>query len=191
MKKQRQKWVCFLAVLTLVLAVLRACGTQPEQEEEPAPVQETEPKGTEASAGNTVDMGDYVLTLPKDCTQQAREDGGLSFLCDGAPVGGVQTLDCPGADQVDWDDLTGYKEVLPTLWSQFLEEGEGTPDYIASPAAGSGADLEVSLVTDQRSESHYLFAAGDQVYDLWFSDPNPLPSYDVSGTVRSFALQSK
>ena len=120
-----------------------------------------------------------------------REDGGLSFLCDGAPVGGVQTLDCPGADQVDWDDLTGYKEVLPTLWSQFLEEGEGTPDYIASPAAGSGADLEVSLVTDQRSESHYLFAAGDQVYDLWFSDPNPLPSYDVSGTVRSFALQSK
>ena len=137
MKKQRQKWVCFLAVLTLVLAVLCACGTQPEQEEEPAPVQETEPKGTEASAGNTVDMGDYVLTLPKDCTQQAREDGGLSFLCDGAPVGGVQTLDCPGADQVDWDDLTGYKEVLPTLWSQFLEEGEGTPDYIASPAAGS------------------------------------------------------
>ena len=121
------------------------------------PGQETEPKGTEASAGNTVDMGDYVLTLPKDCTQQAREDGGLSFLCDGAPVGGVQTLDCPGADQVDWDDLTGYKEVLPTLWSQFLEEGEGTPDYIASPAAGSGADLEVSLVTDQRSESHYLF----------------------------------
>lgn len=106
-------------------------------------------------------------------------------------MGGVQTLDCPGADQVDWDDLTGYKEVLPTLWSQFLEEGEGTPDYIASPAAGSGADLEVSLVTDQRSESHYLFAAGDQVYDLWFSDPNPLPSYDVSGTVRSFALQSK
>lgn len=95
MKKQRQKWVCFLAVLTLVLAVLCACGTQPEQEE-PAPVQETEPKGTEASAGNTVDMGDYVLTLPKDCTQQAREDGGLSFLCDGAPVGGVQTLDCPG-----------------------------------------------------------------------------------------------
>ena len=135
MKKQRQKWVCFLAVLTLVLAVLCACGTQPEQEEEPAPVQETEPKGTEASAANTVDMGDYVLTLPKDCTQQAREDGGLSFLCDGAPVGGVQTLDCPGADQVDWDDLTGYKEVLPTLWSQFLEEGEGTPDYIASPAA--------------------------------------------------------
>ncbi|MFR1232862.1 MAG: hypothetical protein ACLSCQ_04470 [Evtepia gabavorous] len=123
MKKQRQKWVCFLAVLTLVLAVLCACGTQPEQEEEPAPVQETEPKGTEASAGNTVDMGDYVLTLPKDCTQQAREDRGLSFLCDGAPVGGVQTLDCPGADQVDWDDLTGYKEVLPTLWSQFLEEG--------------------------------------------------------------------
>lgn len=51
--------------------------------------------------------------------------------------------------------------------------------------------MEVSLVTDQRSESHYLFAAGDQVYDLWFSDPNPLPSYDVSGTVRSFALQSK
>lgn len=50
MKKQRQKWVCFLAVLTLVLAVLCACGTQPEQEEEPAPVQETEPKGTEASA---------------------------------------------------------------------------------------------------------------------------------------------
>ena len=48
MKKQRQKWVCFLAVLTLVLAVLCACGTQPEQEEEPAPVQETEPKGTEA-----------------------------------------------------------------------------------------------------------------------------------------------
>ena len=92
---------------------------------------------------------------------------------------------------MDWDDLTGYKEVLPTLWSQFLEEGEGTPDYIASPAAGSGADLEVSLVTDQRSESHYLFAAGDQVYDLWFSDPNPLPSYDVTGTVRSFALQSK
>ena len=44
MKKQRQKWVCFLAVLTLVLAVLCACGTQPEQEEEPAPVQETEPK---------------------------------------------------------------------------------------------------------------------------------------------------
>lgn len=85
MKKQRQKWVCFLAVLTLVLAVLCACGTQPEQEEEPAPVQETEPKGTEASAGNTVDMGDYVLTLPKDCTQQAREDGGLSFLCE-APL---------------------------------------------------------------------------------------------------------
>ena len=56
MKKQRQKWVCFLAVLTLVLAVLCACGTQPEQEEEPAPVQETEPKGTEASAGNTVDV---------------------------------------------------------------------------------------------------------------------------------------
>ena len=50
MKKQRQKWVCFLAVLTLVLAGLCACGTQPEQEE-PAPVQETEPKGTEASAG--------------------------------------------------------------------------------------------------------------------------------------------
>lgn len=96
MKKQRQKWVCFLAVLTLVLAVLCACGTQPEQEEEPAPVQETEPKGTEASAGNTVDMGDYVLTLPKDCTQQAREDGGLSFLCDGAPVGGVQTPGLPG-----------------------------------------------------------------------------------------------
>lgn len=60
------------------------------------PVQETEPKGTEASAGNTVDMGDYVLTLPKDCTQQAREDGGLSFLCDGAPVGGVQTPGLPG-----------------------------------------------------------------------------------------------
>lgn len=74
MKKQRQKWVCFLAVLTLVLAVLCACGTQPEQEE-PAPVQETEPKETEASAGNTVDMGDYVLTLPKDCTQQAGRTG--------------------------------------------------------------------------------------------------------------------
>ena len=102
MKKQRQKWVCFLAVLTLVLAVLCACGTQPEQEEEPAPVQETEPKGTEASAGNTVDMGDYVLTLPKDCTQQAREDGGLSFLCDGAPVGGVQTLDCPPSGLSFW-----------------------------------------------------------------------------------------
>ena len=57
MKKQRQKWVCFLAVLTLVLAVLCACGTQPEQEE-PAPVQETEPKETEASAGNTVETGD-------------------------------------------------------------------------------------------------------------------------------------
>ena len=90
MKIQRQKWVCFLAVLTLVLAGLCACGTQPEKgaEEEPAPVQEAEPKETEASAGNTVDMGDYVLTLPKDCTQQSREDGGLSFLCDGAPVGG-------------------------------------------------------------------------------------------------------
>ena len=62
MKKQRQKWVCFLAVLTLVLAVLCACGTQPEQEEEPAPVQETEPKGTEASAGNTVDMGAVSYT---------------------------------------------------------------------------------------------------------------------------------
>ena len=86
MKKQRQKWVCFLAVLTLVLAVLCACGTQPEQEEEPAPVQETEPKGTEASAGNTVDMGDYVLTLPKDCTQQAREDGGLSPSSVTAPL---------------------------------------------------------------------------------------------------------
>ena len=80
MKKQRQKWVCFLAVLTLVLAVLCACGTQPEQEEEPAPVQETEPKGTEASAGNTVDMGDYVLTLPKDCTQQARDKPTVLFV---------------------------------------------------------------------------------------------------------------
>ena len=86
MKKQRQKWVCFLAVLTLVLAVLCACGTQPEQEEEPAPVQETEPKGTEASAGNTVDMGDYVLTLPKDCTQQAREDGGALLPLWPAPL---------------------------------------------------------------------------------------------------------
>lgn len=191
MKKQRQKWVCFLEVLTLVLAVLCACSTQPEQEEEPAPVQETEPKGTEASAGNTVDMGDYVLTLPKDCTQQAREDGGLSFLCDGAPVGGVQTLDCPGADQVDWDDLTGYKEVLPTLWSQFLEKGEGTPDYIASPAAGSGSGLGGQPGHRPAQRKPLPFCRGDQVYDLWFSDPNPLPSYDVSGTVRSFALQSK
>ena len=33
-------------------------------------------QGDGASAGNTVDMGDYVLTC-KDCTQQAREDGGL------------------------------------------------------------------------------------------------------------------
>ena len=149
------------------------------------------PENRRSSEDLSVSMEDYAITLPKRCTHQVREDGNLIIFCDGAPVGGVQTLDCPGADQVDWDDLTGYKEVLPTLWSQFLEEGEGTPDYIASPAAGSGADWEVSLVTDQRSESHYLFAAGDQVYDLWFSDPNPLPSYDVSGTVRSFALQSK
>lgn len=76
---------------------------------------------------------------------------------------------------MDWDDLTGYKEVLPTLWSQFLEEGEGTPDYIASPAAGSGADLEVSLVTDQRSESHYLFAAGDRFTISGSAIPTPCP----------------
>lgn len=149
------------------------------------------PRGRRHPPGTPVDMGDYVLTLPKDCTQQAGRTGDSPSSVTAPLWAASRPLDCPGADQVDWDDLTGYKEVLPTLWSQFLEEGEGTPDYIASPAAGSGADLEVSLVTDQRSESHYLFAAGDQVYDLWFSDPNPLPSYDVSGTVRSFALQSK
>ena len=88
-------------------------------------------------------------------------------------------------------------EVLWDEWDQAGWTNDSCIAYpaltclVASPAAGSGADLEVSLVTDQRSESHYLFAAGDQVYDLWFSDPNPLPSYDVSGTVRSFALQSK
>lgn len=106
MKKQRQKWVCFLAVLTLVLAVLCACGTQPGTRRRTGPrCRKRNPRGRRHPPGNTVDMGDYVLTLPKDCTQQAREDGGLSFLCDGAPVGGVQTPGLPRG-RIKWTGTT-------------------------------------------------------------------------------------
>ncbi len=75
MKNRDKKWVCFLAVLTLVLAVLVLAARSRNKKKNRPRCRKRNPRGTEASAGNTVDMGDYVLTLPKDCTQQAREDG--------------------------------------------------------------------------------------------------------------------
>lgn len=93
-------------------------------------------------------------------------------------IGGAVWFSYPGADQIDFAsyfdptdetaDREPVQQVLAALWTQHLGQSAPAPDYIASISDIS--DLQVSIVTAKGGETHYLFAAEDGFYDIWFQE---------------------
>lgn len=140
--KLRNTWLCLALVSLFLLAALSGCG----QDNGENPVEEP------AQTGSS-----YAL--------QAGEEGSYTVLLEGETVGGAAWLAYPGAEEAAHEPL---EQLLDTLWDQWLGQGAEAPDHTASVCIE--ADLEVSFVTDQGSELHYLVASGDAFYDIWFQE---------------------
>ncbi len=154
--KDRKTWLIAALVSLFLLAALCGCGQGETPAEQPeAPAQTSKP-----------------YDIQKD------DGGGCTILQEGAAVGGAAWLPYPGAEELDFAACMEptaeaaarepLEQVLAALWDQRLGENAEAPDYSAS--ASLVADLEVSFVTDQGSEDHYLTASGDAFYDIWFQE---------------------
>ena len=142
--KDRKTWLIAALVSLFLLAALCGCGQGETPAEQPeAPAQTSKP-----------------YDIQKD------DGGGCTILQEGAAVGGAAWLPYPGAAEAAAREP--LEQVLAALWDQRLGENAEAPDYSAS--ASLVADLEVSFVTDQGSEDHYLTASGDAFYDIWFQE---------------------